>query len=373
MGSEMCIRDSLISFGIYMTAPDGAFKDVASPTLWAFIILLMGGVIIGNLRMIAGPTIVTLLIPADERDKANGLAGTAGGLAMLVTSVISGVLVGMAGMLYVLILAIVGTILAILHLQTIALPEKKIIHTSEDGEKLKKVDIKGTLAVIGRIPGLYALIAFTTFNNFLGGVFMSLMDAYGLSLVSVEVWGFLWGFLSLGFIVGGALIATKGLGKNPLRTLLLANVIIWVVSIFFTVQSSIILLVVGTLIYMIVMPAIEASEQTVLQKVVPPERQGRVFGFAQSVEQAASPLTAFLIGPLAQFIFIPLMTTGAGADLMGSWYGTGSDRGIAIIFSIAGIIGLFVTLLALGSSHYRKLSKAYLSDLPQSSSAPAKE
>ena len=35
---------------------------------------------------------------------------------------------------------------------------------------------------------------------------MSLMDAYGLSLVSVQVWGALWGGLGLGFIVGGLYI-----------------------------------------------------------------------------------------------------------------------------------------------------------------------
>ena len=64
---------------------------------------------------------------------------------------------------------------------------------------------------------------------------------------------------------------------------------------------------------MILVPYAEAAEQTILQKVVPYERQGRVFGFAQSVEQAASPLTAFLIGPLTQFVFIPFMTDGAGA------------------------------------------------------------
>lgn len=68
---------------------------------------------------------------------------------------------------------------------------------------------------------------------------------------------------------------------------------------------------------MALFPFIEASEQTIIQKVVPTERQGRVFGFAQSVEQAASPLTAFLIGPIAQLIFIPFMTTGQGAELIG--------------------------------------------------------
>jgi hypothetical protein len=79
-------------------------------------------------------------------------------------------------------------------------------------------------------------------------------------------------------------------------------------------------------VWLCLIPAVEAAEQTILQKVVPPERQGRVFGFAQSVEQAASPVTAFLIGPVAQLIFIPFMTTGAGVDTLGSWFGTGPDR-----------------------------------------------
>jgi len=37
---------------------------------------------------------------------------------------------------------------------------------------------------------------------------------------------------------------------------------------------------------------------TTFQKVVPFKEQGRVFGFAQSLETAASPVTAFLIGPI---------------------------------------------------------------------------
>ena len=112
-------------------------------------------------------------------------------------------------------------------------------------------------------------------------------------------------------------------------------------------------------VYICLMPFIEAAEQTVLQKVVPSERQGRVFGFAQSVEQAASPLTAFLISPIAQFVVIPFMTTGAGAELIGAWFGTGPDRGLALVFTVTGLIGLAVTLVALGSRAYRQLSAHY--------------
>jgi MFS transporter, DHA3 family, multidrug efflux protein len=69
------------------------------------------------------------------------------------------------------------------------------------------VDLPGTLAAIRLAPELLGLILFHTFNNFLGGVYMALMDAYGLLLVSVVVWGALWGALSLGFIVGGLMVA----------------------------------------------------------------------------------------------------------------------------------------------------------------------
>lgn len=188
---------------------------------------------------------------------------------------------------------------------------------------------------------------------------MSLMDAYGLSLVSVQIWGTLWGFLSLGLIVGGLVVAKKGLGKNPLRTLFLANIVMWAIATGFTIQSSVVLLAIGLFIYLCLIPVVEASEQTILQAVIPLERQGRVFGFAQSIEQAASPLTAFTIGPIAQFIFIPFMTTGAGVDLLGSWFGTGVDRGIALLFIVTGLIGFIVTLMAMRSRSYRKLSANY--------------
>ena len=223
----------------------------------------------------------------------------------------------------------------------------------------KRIDVRGTIRAVKAVPGLFALIFFTTFNNFLGGVFFALMDAYGLSLVSVEVWGTLWGVLSLSFIVGGLYISKKGLGENPLRTLFRNNIITWTVCIFFTIQPSITLLAVGTFIWMFFVPFTEAIEQTIFQKVVPPERLGRVIGFAHSIEQAASPITAFLIGPIAQLVFIPFMTTGAGVDLIGGWFGTGVGRGIALVFMTAGAVGLAVTLVAMRSKAYQLLAERY--------------
>jgi MFS transporter, DHA3 family, multidrug efflux protein len=352
---------------IFVSTPYEVFKDASSIRLWVFIVLALVGAIGGNLRGIALATLVTILIPEEDRDKANGLVGTANGVAFLGASVFSGLVVGYLGMFWVLVIAVVMSLMVIAHLAVLSIPDlpKKIRH-AHDGEPEHEhdyphegVDVRGTIRAIQLVPGLFGLIFFHTFNNFLGGIFMSLMDAYGLQLVPVQVWGILWGFLSLGFIVGGMVVARKGLGKNPLKTLFLGNIAMWSICSVFTLQASIVLLTIGLFVWLCLIPAVEAAEQTILQKVVPPDRQGRVFGFAQSVEQAASPITAFLIGPIAQLIFIPFMTTGAGVDLIGPWFGTGTARGLALLFTVAGIIGLVVTLLAMRSYSYRVLSANY--------------
>ena len=262
-------------------------------------------------------------------------------------------LVAAGDMFYVLLLAMAVLTVAAVHLalvkvttgggSTVRWSSRRRPSEPDTG----KVDLRGTLRVVRGVPGLLALILFSCFNNFLGGAFMALMDAYGLSLMSVQAWGLLWGALSAGFIIGGLAVAKTGLGSNPLRLLLLVNVVLWSVTILFPLRSSIVFLTIGMAIYMLLIPYAEASEQTILQRVVPYERQGRVFGFAQSVEQAASPLTAFLIGPITQLVFIPFMTDGAGADAIGGWFGTGADRGIALVFVLTGVIGLVVTVLAL--------------------------
>lgn len=347
-----------IGFLIFTLSPERIFTYVSSPILWIFALTLMAGVVAGNIYGIAIPTLVGILVPENIRDKANGLLGTVMGVSFAITSVGSGLALAFGGMDVVLAIAATLTLVAILLLLAIKIPEKTIAHVENAGPK--KIDLRGTFKVIRKIPGLLPLIIFTTFNNLLGGVFMALMDAYGLSLVNVQTWGIIWGFLSFGFIAGGIMIAKFGLGKNPLKTLFLANIIIWIACIFFTTQASIILLIIGSLFWMVLFPFIEASEQTIIQKVVPNDRQGRVFGFAQSVEQAGSPMTAFLIGPIAQLIFIPFMTTGAGVGLIGGWFGVGAGRGIALVFIISGIIGLIITLIAMKSTAYKNLSKTYL-------------
>lgn len=387
---------------VWLLLPHSALSDVTHWPFWLFAGVILAGSVVENMRNVALSTTVTLLVPDGERDKANGLVGAVQGIAFMVTSVFSGLAIGFLGMGPTLLIAILASALALVHLLSISIPEEKIV-TADAGQAAAAtlaeapdapaaeadaaelvgaatdgsapaaapvrpapglrghVDLRGTVAAIRAVPGLGALILFACFNNLIGGVYMALMDPYGLELMSAQSWGLVLGVTSTGFVIGGAVIAKTGLGKNPVRTLLLVNLGICLVGATFALREWWVLFAIGMWVFMSIIPAAEAAEQTILQRVVPFERQGRVFGFSQTVETAASPLSSFLAAILAQTVVIPWMTTGSGAESLRWLLGTGQARGMALMFLLAAIVMFVAVLVAFASPQYRALSAHYAS------------
>ncbi|GAB3148615.1 multidrug efflux MFS transporter Cmr [Microbacterium neimengense] len=357
LSSLITLATYLLAGALFLAIPASALIDWGGPWFWLFAgVILIGGVV-ENLRNIALSTTVTLLVPAERRDRANGLVGTVQGVAFMVTSVFSGLSVGLLGMGPTVFIAIVATAVAFAHLLFVPIPERGVAHDPDAPPR--RFTFRGVLPAIRSVPGLMPLLLFTTFNNLVGGVFMALMDPYGLTLFSVEIWGIVLGVTSIGFIIGGGLVARFGLGKNPVRTLLWVNVGVSVLGLTFALREWWWLYAVGMLVFMALMPVAEAAEQTIIQRVVPYETQGRVFGFAASIESAAAPISAFLIGPLAEFWLIPYMRTDAGREGWRWLLGDGEARGIALVFVAASLVMLLIVVVAFLSPQYRRLSRSY--------------
>jgi DHA3 family multidrug efflux protein-like MFS transporter len=269
---------------------------------------------------------------------------------------------------WTLAIAIGATLLALVHLLFVRIPEEAPV---VDGDHSPAIDLRGSIVAIRAAPGLFALILFSTFNNLIGGVYMALMDPYGLTLFPVEAWGVVLGVTATGFIIGGLAIAKWGLGRNPIRTMLLVVVLMGLLGALFTIREWWVLYGLGIWLYMTLIPVVEAAEQTVIQKVVPFRRQGRVFGFAQAFEAAAAPITAFLIAPIAQFWIIPYMESDEGQATWGWLLGEGDARGIALVFLFSGLAMVVLALLAFTTRSYRLLSEEY--QRPSAGEAPNEE
>jgi DHA3 family multidrug efflux protein-like MFS transporter len=345
-----------VATAVFLAVPADDLLQLRSPWFWLLVAATLFGSVAGQMGGIVLSTCVTLLVPEGQRDRANGMVGTVTGVSFAVTSVFSGLVIGGPGMGWAYGLSLALTLAALAHVATIRIDEPEPEPAAPGGARRPAVDLRGAVEAIRAVPGLAMLILLGAFNNLLAGVFLALMDPYGLELVSVEAWGMLWGGISLAFIAGGLVVARFGLGPSPLRLVLAGNLVNWAVCSVFALRSSIVLVAIGMVVWLGLVPIIEAGEQTILQRAIPFERQGRVFGFAQLVENAASPLTAFLMAPLAEAVFMPWMTDGRGADLIGAWFGTGPSRGIALMFTLAGVLGVVVTLAAWSSRAYRRLA-----------------
>ena len=367
---RMSTTATLLTFGLagamFMLLGDDVVSDLGAPWFWTFAVIILVGAVVEHMRNIALSTVVTILVPDERRANANGLVGTVQGVAFIVTAVVSGLSVGFLGMGWTLAIAVALTAATLVHLLTIRFPEDVVAAAPAENARAA-IDLRGSVRVIRAAQGLFALIIFSTFNNLIGGVYMSLMDPYGLELFSVQMWGLFFGIASTGFIVGGLAIAKFGLGRNPMRTMLLLVTLMGLLGMFFTIREWATLYIVCIFVYMSLIPAVEAAEQTVIQRVVPLERQGRVFGFAMAFESAAAPVTAFLVSPLAEFWIIPWSRSEEGAQALRPLLGTGDARGIALIFLVCGAIMVVAALVAFRTPVYRAISRTYLSAAPSGS------
>lgn len=353
--SLVTLGSFLVAGGLYLLRPESDLVDLGGPWFWLFSGIILFGAVVEHMRNIALSTTVTLLVPVERHANANGMVGTVQGVAFMVTSVFSGLAIGLLGMGWTLVIAIGLTAVALVHLLFLTVPEDQPI----PDENRSAVDLKGSIAAVRAVQGLFALIVFSTFNNLIGGVYMALMDPYGLELFSVEMWGIVLGVTSTGFIIGGLVVAKFGLGRNPIRTMLRVVIVMGLLGAFFTIREWWWLYAAGIWLYMAIVPVIESAEQTVIQKVVPYRRQGRVFGFAVAFESAAAPVTAFLIAPLAEFLIIPYMDGPQGQATWGWLLGEGEARGIALIFLFAGLTMVVLALLAFTTTSYRHLSAEF--------------
>jgi DHA3 family multidrug efflux protein-like MFS transporter len=93
---------TLVAFGIagslYLIFPETTLLNLGGPMYWIFAGIILFGAVIENMRNIALSTTVTLLVPENRHANANGMVGTVQRFAFLVTSVFSGLSIGILGM-----------------------------------------------------------------------------------------------------------------------------------------------------------------------------------------------------------------------------------------------------------------------------------
>ena len=324
-------------------------------------------------QMPAYIAMITVLVPKQQYGRANGMVQLAQGIGQLIAPLLAGVLVGMIGLSGVIMIDLVSFIVAVLTLLCVRVPRPEI---SSDGAlargSLWHESFFGWKYIRAR-PGLLSLLIFFSVSNFLVSTVIVLVTPLVLSFPSGSptVLGTVLSISGAGMLVGSILMSIWG---GPQRRVhgVLGGIALGAVSIILAgLQPSALLLTATAFVFVFTIPIVAVSSQAIWQSKVAADIQGRVFAIRGMIAMSATPLAYLIAGPLADFVFQPLLKDANAplASSVGQIIGYGPGRGIALMYIIFGLL----TLVSIGVGYLYPRLRYVEDELPDAIGDPTQD
>ena len=340
-------------------------------TLGLFILLLLGDLQTWYIYLLVGlgsvcsafqepayQSSVSMIVPKKDLTRANGIAQTAQAIQSILTPLMAGGLFVTIGMRGIILIDFITYFFAVFALLVVRIPQPEITAEKKTEKGQVKQDLVFGWNYLRARQGLFGLLFYFAMVNFTLNFAGVLTGPLVLSAHPPSAYGLVQTMLGAGLLSGGLLISAWG-GPQTRRVPALIGCI---------AAASFGLLIVGVnqhlafpaagfFLMMLFIPIASSLSQAVFQTKVAPEVQGRVFAVRGLIARSMMPIAYILSGLLADHIFEPMMQVGGtlGGTLLGTLVGVGDGRGIGLMFVLAGLMGMGVSLLVYLNPRIRKL------------------
>jgi len=178
--------------------------------------------------------------------------------------------------------------------------------------------------------------------------------------------------LSLGMLLGAALMSAWGGPERRVRAIVACVCIQGAACLLAGFQPNVVLIVTAAFMFLFTVPVINACTQTIWQRKVAPDVQGRVFAVRRMIARIATPLAYLLAGPLADDLFEPMLADGGAlASTVGRVIGVGPGRGIAFLYVMLGVLIISATAWTWLSPRFRRIESELPDAVPDRAEAAA--
>lgn len=297
----MIIADSAIALATLVLAALFAFNVIQ---IWHIYALMFVRSLGGAFHSPAFTASTSLMVPKEQLARVQGMNQTLHGGLNIISAPAGAILLGVLPMQGVLAVDVVTAIIAVTCLLFVAIPQPERKSKSVDGKQPTFwQDFHEGLRYVTSWPGLLMLMLISTIINFLftpaGALFPLLIFDYfsggALELSWLEV------AFSGGIIAGGVLLSAWGGFRRRVVTLMLSLFVLGVSmgSIGLVSPDGLFVVIGASAIAGIMVVFANGSEGAMLQSVVDPALQGRVFTLGTSLAVAMTPLSLLVAGPIA--------------------------------------------------------------------------
>jgi DHA3 family macrolide efflux protein-like MFS transporter len=303
---------------------------------------------------------VTMLVPKMQFARANGLIQMGQAVGSIVTPILAGVLYVAIGLRGIVLIDLTSFFLAVTPLLIVRIPQPRISAAHETRKRNVMSDFAFGWNYIRTREGLLGLLLYYAMVNFSLNFSGVLNGPMILAAHSATVLGSVQTATGVGLLAGGLLMSAWGGPKKGKIPAVIGFITLAMIGLIIAgLRKQPVFPIIGYFLLMFCIPMASGMSMAVWQSKVASDMQGRVFSVRAMLSRSMMPLAFLSAGPLADYLFEPLMKDGGvlARTFLGTVLGTGPGRGIGLILVLAGITGIIVSIYAYLNPRIRNLEE----------------
>lgn len=316
--------------------------------VWHLYLLGAWSGLVGAFQFPAFSAAITTLLPKEQYARAGGMRSLLNSLAHIGGPVLAGVLLTFSDLGTLLMVDLITFGFAVLTLLSVHIPSPA--KNEDDAPSRFWDELSYGFRYIFSRPSILGLtLTFTAINlvSMLGVTVLSPMILTRSGGDEVLLGG-VRAALGLGGVASGVFISFWGGPERKVYGVILGVVGGSVALTAMGVGQSFLAWAGAAFTAFFFFPMLDAFSGAIFQRKVPPQVQGKFFSALMVVSHTGTTLAYLLAGPLADRVLEPAMQpSGALAGTFGWLVGTGAGAGMALMFVFAGVLGVFVGVMAL--------------------------
>ncbi len=271
--------------------------------VWHIYVAMFVRSVAGSFQFPAVQSSTSLMVPDDQLARVQGLNQMLQGISMIVAPPLGALLLSLLPFASIMAVDIFTALLAIVLVLIIRIPQPQQADSKPNTLRSVWQDFRQGVQYIFSWPGLIGIMIISSLLNLLLTPAFSLMPILVTNHLQGGAVQLAWinTTFGVGVIIGGALLGIWGGFKRKITTSMfgLLGMAIGVLLIGFAPFAGFWWVITGSAFVGVMNPITNGPVFAVLQSVVAPEIQGRVFTVIGSMSMLMSPIGLAIAGPLS--------------------------------------------------------------------------
>ncbi len=306
---------------------------------------------------------ITAMVPKSQYGRVAGLLQLGEALAFMTGPLLAILLIEVIEIHGIILIDLTTFMFAMFTLLMVRIPQPHIERRAAQAPTSIRKDMRLGAQYIVNLRGLVGLTVFVVFFlQMILGIAQTVLLPMVLTFADPPSLIFVIGGVGIGALLGGIILAAWGGPRNRVRGIFLFSIPYGIGLMIAGLRADVFVIGLGGFTFAISHAMLTGFNRALWQAKIPVDYQGRVFSMRMLVGVTAQSVGTGLAGPLADYVFEPLMSRGAVlptylfenminrgnaiAQSFGPMIGLGVGRGIGLMYLLLGFTVIVTTVIA---------------------------